>query len=400
MSFANLQIFCEFTKYLQSVYKVAEHLGVLANLLAEDIRMQLLFPSRLATRLLAAASLVVFGGTAAGQHYTQVNLVSNQMGQASHEDSNLVNGWGIARSATSPWWVADNGTGKSTIYNGNTGNPSALVVAVPGAPTGIVFNGTSSFVIPGTGIARFLFASEDGTISGWNSGTQAHVVVATAGAVYKGIAIATVNGEPRLYAADFHNGRVDVFDANFQPVTQGKGNGSGNGNDGTFFSGKPRDFSPFNVQNVGDTLFVAFAKKEASGDDEVAGSGLGLIGAFTPAGELIRWFDHVNDLNAPWGMTMAPSEFGTFSHHLLVGQFGSGEILAFNPASGQYAGKLLQPGGEPISINGLWGIGFGNGGNAGPSTTLFFAAGPDEESNGLFGSLTAVPEDLIQGNSN
>ena len=131
----------------------------------------------------------------------------------------------------------------------------------------------------------------------------------------------------------------------FSLVTTGKGNGNGNdqGNDNSFFSGKPRGFAPFNIQNIGDTLFVAFAKKEAGEARRSTGPGLGLIGAFTPAGKLIQWFEHVNDLNAPWGLAMAPSEFGTFSHHLLVGQFGSGEILAFNPASGAYAGKLLQP---------------------------------------------------------
>lgn len=366
--------------------------------------MQCIFPLRFTRGLAVAVSLTFGAGSAAAQHYNQVNLVSNQTGKASHLDANLVNGWGLARSATSPWWVADNGTAKSTIYNGTTGNPAALIVAVPGAPTGIVFNGTSSFVIPGIGAARFIFASEDGTISAWNSGTQAQVVVTNAGAVYKGIAIATVDGNPRLYAADFHSGRIDVFDASFQKVTRGKGKGDDEGDNDSFFSGKPRGFSPFNIQNIGDTLYVAFAKKQSGGNDEVAGPGLGLIGAFTPTGKLIRWFEHVDDLNAPWGMAMAPSEFGTFSHHLLVGQFGSGEILAFNPTSGEYAGKLLQPvvaGGQPISIEGLWGIGFGAGNtNSGPQNTLFFAAGPGDESNGLFGTLTAVSADLIQGNSN
>jgi uncharacterized protein (TIGR03118 family) len=358
---------------------------------------------RLAPTILVALPLTFLAGSASAQHYTQANLVSNQPG-AAHTDTNLVNGWGIARSATSPWWVSDNGTGKSTIYNGNTGNPSALVVTVPGAPTGVVYNGSSSFVIPGIGPAHFIFASEDGTISAWNSGTLAQVVATTAGAVYKGIAIATVDGNPRLYATDFHGGHIDVFDTNFQLVTKGKGKGAGEGDDDGFFSGKPRGFAPFNIQNIGDTLYVTFAKQDAAKHDEVDGAGLGLIGAFTPAGKLIQWFDHVNDLNAPWGLAMAPSEFGTFSHYLLVGQFGSGEILAFNPASGAYAGKLLQPvaaGGAPITIDGIWGIGFGSGSaNSGPLNTLIFAAGPNGESNGLFGSLTPVSTDLIQGNSN
>jgi len=210
-----------------------------------------------------------------------------------------------------------------------------------------------------------------------------------------------VNGSPRLYATDFHNGRVDVFDSTFQPVKTGKGKGDDESDDNGFFSGKPRGFAPFNIQNIGDTLYVAFAKQDAAKHDEVDGPGLGLIGAFTPTGKLIRWFDRVNDLNAPWGIAMAPSEFGAFSHYLLVGQFGSGEILAFNPASGEFAGKLLTPGGQPVTIDGLWGIGFGSGApNSGPLNTLFFAAGPDGESNGLFGSLTPVAADLVQGNSN
>lgn len=348
---------------------------------------------RSARTVLAVLPIFFLGGSASAQHYTQVNLDSNQSGQAAHVDTNLVNGWGIARSSSSPWWVADNGTGKSTIYNGNTGNPSLLVVTVPGAPTGTVFNGTPAFPVLGGAPARFIFASEDGTISAWNGGTQARVVITTVGAVYKGIAIATVNGNLRLYATDFHNGRIDVFDANFQPIRRDRG-------DATFNSEKPRGFVPFNIQSVGDTLFVAFAKQDAAEHDNVNGPGLGMIGAFTPSGKLIRWFEHVKDLNAPWGITLAPGDFGTFSHQLLVGQFGSGEILAFNPTSGAFEGKLLTPAGQPIAIDGLWGIGFGNGGNAGPMNTLFFAAGPNDESNGLFGSLTPVSSDLVQGNSN
>src|SRR6185503_10399857 len=178
--------------------------------------MQLSWFPRLASAILAALPLTFLAGSASAQHYTQVNLVSNQTGHASNTDTALVNAWGIARSATSPWWVSDNGTGKSTIYNGTTGAPSQLVVTVPGAPTGMVYNGGSAFSVLGGAPARFIFASEDGTISAWNGGTQAQVVVTTVGAVYKGIAIATVDGNPRLFAADFHGGHIDVFDANFQ----------------------------------------------------------------------------------------------------------------------------------------------------------------------------------------
>lgn len=287
--------------------------------------------------------------------------------------------------------------GKSTVYNSTTG-ATLLTVTVPGAPTGIVNNGTSGFVLLNGKPARFLFASEDGTISGWNGGAQAQIVVTTVGAVYKGIAIAVVNGSPRLYATDFHNSRVDVFGASFQPVSRAKGSDEGDAD--KFFSGSRRGLVPFNIQNIGDTMYVAFAKQDAAKHDNVDGPGLGLIGAFTPTGKFIHWFEQVDDLNAPWGLAMAPSDFGTFSHQLLVGQFGSGEILVFNPETGDFTGKLLTPGGQPISIDGLWGIGFGNGGSAGPFNTLFFAAGPNGESNGLFGSLTPVSTDLVQGNSN
>src|SRR5258708_2965345 len=328
--------------------------------------MQLFRFPRLARTILTAIPLTFLGGSASAQHYTRVNLVSNQAG-AAHTDASLVNGWGIARSATSPWWISDNGPGKATIYNVGTGVASSTIT-VPGAPTGMVFNGTSAFSVLGGAPGRFIFSSEDGTISAWNGGAKAQVVITTVGAVYKGIAIATVDGNPRIYATDFHNGHIDVFDSNFLPVMQGKGNVNGNGNDqgndNSFFSGKPRGFAPFNIQNIGDTLYVAFAKQDAAKHDEVDGPGMGLIGAFTPAGKLVQWFDHVDDLNAPWGLALAPSEFGTFSHHLLVGQFGSGEILAFNLASGAFAGKLLQPvaaGGGPNSMHGIWGIAFGTG---------------------------------------
>lgn len=336
---------------------------------------------------LAAALMVSFTSMGFAQHYTLTNLVGNQTGAASHTDTNLVNGWGLSRSATSPWWVVDNGTGKSTLYNG-TGVQSALVVTVPGGPTGTVFNGTTGFqLIPGKS-ALFLFAAEDGTISGWNpqvNPAKAQVVATTPGAVYKGLTIAIINGVPQLYAADFRNNQIDVFDTTFRKVNSIQG-GAG--------------FAPFNVQNIGDTLYVAFAQPDSAGPDELDGAGLGLIGAYTLDGRLIRFFERPLSLNAPWGMAMAPSEFGSFSHYLLVGQFGSGEILAFNPQSGAFAGKLLAPDGKTITIPGLWGISFGNGGNSGPLNNLYFTAGPDGESNGLFGSLVPVSTDLIQGNGN
>ena len=338
--------------------------------------------------------------SASAQHYSQTNLVSNVSANAPKTDANLVNGWGLARSSGGPWWVSDNGTGKSTLYDG-TGTPQALVVTVPGAPTGTVFNGSSSFTLAPGKPAAFLFASEDGTISGWNPGvnaTVAQIAVTTANAVYKGLAIGSVNGVLRLYAADFHAGRVRMFDANFQEITASKGRGDDD-DEGGFF-GSPRGLAPFNIQNIGGTLYVAFAKQDSAKHDEVDGAGLGLVGAFTTSGRFIRWFEHVSDLNAPWGMAIAPSDFGAFSHHLLVGQFGSGQILAFNLETGAYAGKMIDAAGNTLAIEGLWGISFGNDAKAGPATTLYFAAGPNGEANGLFGSLTAVSTDNFLGNGN
>lgn len=349
----------------------------------------------------ALAAVLSVTCNAWGQHYQQSNLVSNLASLAPKTDANLVNGWGIARSSSSPWWVSDNGTGKATLYDGE-GNARPLVVTVPGAPTGTVFNGSTDFQIAPGQAARFLFVSEDGTISGWNPAvdpTHAIVVVTTPGAVYKGVAIAINNGQRMLYAANFHSGQIDVFNASFQPVTPGALQ-SGD-DDGAFrFEGKPRGFSPFNIQNIGENLVIAFAKPDAEGHDEIAGPGNGVIGVFTTSGKLIRWFEHVDALNAPWGLALAPNDFGLFSHHLISGQFGSGELLAFNIETGKFVGHLLTPAGQPLVIDGLWGIGFGNGGTAGPANNLFFAAGPNDESNGLFGVLKPVPTDLVQGNGN
>ena len=349
------------------------------------------------SRLVAAALLLA--GVVCAQKYDQTNLVSNTTGTAPKTDARLVNPWGLSRSSSSPWWVSDNGTGLSTLYDA-TGTAQGLVVTVPGAPTGTVYNGSADFELAAGKPARFLFASEDGTISGWNSGvdaTHAVVVVTTPSAVYKGIAIVDVDGKRQLYATDFHAGHIDVFDASFHPVAR-KG---GDEDETPFrFGGRLRGLSPFGIQNIGGNLFVTFAKPDAAGHDDVHAPGNGAVAVFTPAGRLIRLFEHVQDLNSPWGLALAPGDFGAFSHHLLVGQFGSGEILAYNMVTGMLAGKLLNASGNPIAIDGLWGLSFGNGKSAGPVTTLFFSAGPNDEADGLFGTLTPVATELVQGNGN
>jgi uncharacterized protein (TIGR03118 family) len=326
--------------------------------------------------------------------YTVHNLQSDVPGAADQTDPDLVNGWGIAASGSSPWWVADNETAKSTLYNGNTGAKLGLVVAIPGAdgpaaPTGIVFNtstDTTEFVVTsgaGTAPARFIFDSEDGTVSGWNGGTTA-VVEATSDndANYKGLAIGSVGTATYLYAADFHNAHVDVYDGSWTLQDWG---------DAFVDPGIPAGFAPFGIQNIAGEIFVTYAKQDADAEDELAGEGLGYVSAFGSDGSFHGRVASGGDLNAPWGLAWAPSSFGKFSGHLLVGNFGDGRINAFrSTADGWEArGKLKGTDHRPISVDGLWGIGFGNNGGAGPTTTLYFAAGPDDEEHGLFGSITA-----------
>jgi uncharacterized protein (TIGR03118 family) len=344
--------------------------------------------------LLAIGLLTGFAPPAEKQNsFTVHNLVSDQPGVADHLDPNLVNAWGLVASATSPWWVADNGTGVSTLYNGNTGTPVSLVVTIPGgAPTGTVFNGGSSFVVSSggtSGPARFLFASENGTISGWNPAVpppppshQAIVAVdsSPAGAVYKALAIATTAAGSFLYAADFHNARVDVFDGTFAPVTTAGGFVDPN---------LPKGFAPFGIQNLQGRIYVAYAKQDAEAHDEIAGEGLGAVNVYDTEGHLLARVASGEPLNAPWGMAIAPAaDFGRFSGNLLVGNFGDGRINAYDLATFEPRGHLKTANHHPLVIDGLWGIGFGNGAGSGPTTTLYFAAGPDDEKHGLFGSIT------------
>ena len=355
---------------------------------------------------LTLAALLV-SGAALGQHYIQTNLVSDVPGVAVTTDPNLVNAWGMSRGGTSPWWVSDNGTGKSTLYN-SAGAKQSLTVTIapppgssdPATPTGQVNNASTGFVVPKNagpttpkGPARFIFATEDGTISGWNptaDGTHSLIGVdnsvatvgQTASAIYKGLAILTVGTTTRLYAANFKGGTVDVFDSNWAPVTSV-----------TFADASlPPGYAPFNVQALGTSIFVAYAKV-GNLPDEKQGKGLGYVDEFDANGVLLRRFQHGPWLNAPWGLAIAPATgFGEFSGALIVGNFGSGRLVAFDRNSGEFLGFLHGAKG-PLVIDGLWGIAFGNAGANGVPTELFFAAGPDDEQHGLFGKLVAKPDD-------
>jgi uncharacterized protein (TIGR03118 family) len=312
--------------------------------------------------------------------YQQTNLASDGAVPAEHPpDLDLVNAWGLAARGTGPWWVVDNGTNKSTIYNGNTGVKSGLVVSVPGAPTGIVSYMGSGFIVT-SAPAQFIFAGEDGSISAWQGGTSAVLKKANANASYKGLAIA---GE-RLYATNFAQGTVDVFNNAFTKLS------------GTGFVDPtiPADYAPFGIQNVGGTIIVTYALRGPNGDD-VAGPGHGFVNAFDPNGALMYRVASRGSLNSPWGIAMAPGGFGKFSGDLLIGNFGDGRIHAYEaPAvgSGEWEdhGPLHSASGPPLQIDGLWALQFGNGGNGGPRTTLFFTAGPFDEEHGLFGSIVAT----------
>ena len=324
------------------------------------------------------------------QHYQQTNLVSDVPGLAARTDPHLVNAWGLARSSGSPWWVADNGTGVSTLYTG-TGAIVPLVVTVPvppggtppSTPTGAVFNATPADFHGD----RFIFVTEDGTISGWSGGTNAVLRKNNAGsAIYKGVTIAQINGVNFLYAANFFSGAVEVFDTNYMPFT--------NLGSSAFTDPKlPAGFAPFNVQNINGSVFVTFAKQGEGNEDEVDGPGLGYVDAFDSSGNLLMRLKSGRWMNAPWGVVLAPDDFGEPGGRLLVGQFGSGEIASFDPENGNFHGLLRGPHGQPLSIDGLWALSFGNDAGAGSSKTLFFTAGIDGEEHGLFGTITPIPGD-------
>ena len=335
-----------------------------------------------------ALSTAIIAAPAAPNSYQVHNLVSDVSGLADNTDANLVNGWGIAMRATSPIWVSNNHTGTSTAYDGTGALKATVTIPAvsgtgPGVPTGIASNPSSAdFLLAGPGTAAFfLWATEDGGIAAWAGGSSATIkFAATDGAVYKGLALAGNGTNFRLYAADFHNGKIDVLDTTFAKTTV-----PGGFADPTI----PAGFHPFNVLNIQGNLYVVYALKEADGDDEVAGPGLGFVNVFDADGFLLGRVASRGKLNAPWGIALAPAGFGRFSNHLLVGNFGDGTINAYDPKNNTFAGQLRTSNGQVLKIDGLWGIAFGNGFQQQPTDTLFFAAGPDDENHGLYGKIEA-----------
>jgi uncharacterized protein (TIGR03118 family) len=344
----------------------------------------------LAVMLLALAWS--FSTAFAATGYQQTNLVSDGFVKAITTDSNLKNPWGISFSATGPFWVSNNGTGVASLYNGS-GQIQTLVVSIPplaggtapSAPTGQVFNifrSNNSFQLTSNNPAVFIFATEDGTISGWNGGTAAILKVdnSASGAVYKGLAIGNNITGDFLYAANFTGNRIDIFDSNFAPASL-----SGSFTDPNL----PAGYAPFNIQNLGGQLFVTYAVQD--GKDDKPGPGNGIVDVYDTSGNLVKRLISNGVLNSPWGLALAPDKFGEFSKDLLVGNFGDGKINAFDPVSGALLGTLTKPDGSDIVNDGLWGLIVGNGGNGGDMNTLYFTAGLNDEADGLFGSIASAP---------
>jgi uncharacterized protein (TIGR03118 family) len=398
------------------------------------------------TKVLFVAAVVLTVGPSAvfAQHYNQKNLVSNLVFPDNPDhtkvilDPNLKNPWGMTRSAGSPWWIGNNNSGTSSLYDGS-GNPinifpdpagsvfdNFVIVPPPGfaakgtqsAPTGVVFNGSpTDFILdkgtPAGKQAVFIFATEDGTISGWNPATNipagSHAPSINAvlevdnsdggsakGAVYKGATSADINGKKFLYVTNFRSARVEVYDSNFKAVHFGEdafdpdGDGDREGDDHES-ERVPRGFAPFNIQNIGGSLFVTYAKQDAARHDPVGGDGFGFVEIFTPTGKHIGHLQHGPWMNAPWGVVWTPRDFGKFSNSILVGNFRSGWIASFNGFTHKFEGFVQNPDNSLVFLDGLWSLTFGNNGTAGSSNTLFFTAGLNGEQDGLFGTLTPVP---------
>ena len=377
---------------------------------------------------------LIMGAACFGQHYTQTNLVSNESGVAPVTDPQLINPWGISRGSGSPWWVSDERTGFSTLYNG-AGAKQSLIVTIPaadpnnkktptGTPTGTIFNGSQTdFLLAPGKPALFLFSTNDGTISGWNPGVAATLAVIVAkntdGSSYTGLTSAFINGKPFLYAANFNKGRVDVYDNAFHLVQLSKehfNQDSSNGDDqsaGNPFVDErlPHGYVPFNVQAIGNDIVVTYALHEEGSQFETDGPGLGFVDIYSSTGQLLQRLEHGDWLNAPWGVALAPLDFGRFSHDLLIGQFAgggdtqsSGFIAAYDLTTGKFDGLLQDASGKPLAINGVWALSPGNvspnnnDAAAAPAAQVYFTAGPNHTTGGLLGYLTAVSAELTEGN--
>ncbi|MGA2135267.1 MAG: TIGR03118 family protein [Bryobacteraceae bacterium] len=348
---------------------------------------------------LLSGILFLTGGTAvlqAANAYVVRNLTSDIPDLADFTDPNLKGAWGISESSKSPFWIADAAAGLSTLYT-SSGSIISLVVTIPvskaggtaGSPTGTVYNGTTGFAIAANEPAAFLFDTLDGTISGWNSTVnKADAVImvdnSAAGASYTGLAMATSGTNTYIYAANFGKGTIDVYDSNFAPVTL---------TNAFQDSQIPKGYAPFNVQALGGNLYVTYAQPSSS-TFIGTGAGNGYVDVYSPAGTLMTHLIAGGQLNAPWGVAIAPANFGDFANDLLVGNFGDGNINAFNPTTGAFVATLNDVYGTPIVVPNLWALQVGNGGSGGDSNAVYFTAGipgPDNMAHGLLGRIQAAP---------
>ena len=337
------------------------------------------------------------GALRAANAYIVRNLTSDITDLADYTDPNLKGAWGISESSTSPFWIADAGSGLSTVYK-SAGAVQSTVVTIPpskaggtaGSPTGTVFNSTTGFTVATGDAAAFIFDTLDGTISGWNhtvNATQAQVMVdnSASGAVYTGLAIGTNGSNTYLYAANFHSGAIEVYDSTFSPVTLPNAFQDSN---------IPAGYAPFNIQNLAGNLYVAYALQNTDKNFSVSGAGDGYVDVYSTAGSLMDRLISAGNLNAPWGLAIASIGFGDYAGDLLVGNFGDGTINVFNPTTGAYIATLNNVDGTVIVIPGLWALQVGNGGSGGDANAVYFTAGipgPDMGNHGLFGRLQAAP---------
>jgi uncharacterized protein (TIGR03118 family) len=337
------------------------------------------------TTFLAVAAGLLLTRPAAAAGYQVANLVSDLPNTAAQLNSSLVNPWGLAHGPTGPMWVANNETGVATgVLAGDLSIQAITITGAvnptdPSRPTGIVYNDSTGFLLSSGSPARFLTATEDGTIVGWDPAARtapAQMLVNNTGsALYTGLSIA--NG--RLYACNFRQRRIDVFNSDFTPA--------GSVMDTTL----PDVYAPFNIQNLGGTLYVTFAEQNDTQDGPRTGTGRGFVDTFDPASGMFRLLISRGALDTPWGMALAPANFGLLSNSLLIGNFGDGIIHAFNPATGIFLDQLRKPDGNILTLSGLWGLSFGNDEAAGPRDTLYWTAGVDSQHHGVFGSLQFVP---------
>lgn len=394
----------------------------------------------LLTLAVGATTVLSLGISSQAQKYKQTNLVSSASGIAQFADGSLVDPWGLSRASSNVWWVSDNDTGLSTLYNG-AGVKNSLVVTIPsvnpkknpkGSPTGTIANSsTTDFVISSGQAADFVFSTLDGGIVAWNPllgitpgqappSTNAILVAKTTdGSSYTGLTSGFIHNKRYLYAANFAKGRIDVYDSSFHLVNLGEDSDNDYGFDELRYRRRnqpftddqlPKDFAPFNVQAIGPDIVVAYGLRVEGQQTAVGGQGLGYVDVYSSSGKLLTRLEHGDWLNSPWGLTLAPLDFGRFSHDLLVGQFGgggttpsAGVIAAYDLATGKFEGLVEDATGKTVVIPGLWSLSPGNiapdnlDPAASPAAEVFFTA--RNGGKGLFGYLSAVPTDLIEGSA-